>query len=147
MSEFVYVSAASAWEAEIKQALGKLVFVDDVAEMINANGFIELPVSVQRAACGGTAIARAIAQAISRAISPRPVRPDAGCASAGGGVHTCNSRSRSGSVWRTDPRREYVIRTRQRALRSPHDSLDESYSPFRQIAPEVSDHHGEVSLH
>lgn len=49
-SEFVYVSAASAWEAEIKQALGKLVFADDVQEMISANGFIELPVSVRHAA-------------------------------------------------------------------------------------------------
>ena len=49
-SDLIYVSAASAWEAEIKQALGKLVFADDVEEMIDANGFVELPVSVRHAA-------------------------------------------------------------------------------------------------
>ncbi len=45
----VYVSAASAWEAEIKRALGKLAFAGDVDEMIRANGFIELPVEVRHA--------------------------------------------------------------------------------------------------
>lgn len=45
----VYVSAASAWEAEIKRALGKLAFEGDVDDMIHANGFIELPVEVRHA--------------------------------------------------------------------------------------------------
>lgn len=48
-SESVYVSAASAWEAEIKRALGKLTFSGDVGEMIVANSFIELPVHVRHA--------------------------------------------------------------------------------------------------
>ena len=47
--ESVYVSAASAWEAEIKRALGKLAFEGDVDDMIRANGFIELPVDVRHA--------------------------------------------------------------------------------------------------
>lgn len=47
--EQVYVSAASAWEAEIKRALGRLVIPGDVGEMIAANGFLELPVTVQHA--------------------------------------------------------------------------------------------------
>ncbi len=48
-SEAVYVSAASAWEAEIKRGLGKLTFTGDVEDMINANGFIELPVTSRHA--------------------------------------------------------------------------------------------------
>lgn len=48
-SNAVYVSAASAWEAEIKRALGKLTFAGDVEDMIRANGFIELPVNVSHA--------------------------------------------------------------------------------------------------
>ena len=47
--EAVYVSAASAWEAEIKRAFGKLAFAGDVDEMVRANGFIELPVEVKHA--------------------------------------------------------------------------------------------------
>jgi PIN domain nuclease of toxin-antitoxin system len=49
-SESVYVSAASAWEAEIKKALGKLAFGGEVQDMIDANTFIELPVTVRHAA-------------------------------------------------------------------------------------------------
>lgn len=48
-SQTVYVSAASAWEAEIKRALGKLTFAGDVGDMITANSFIELPVRVRHA--------------------------------------------------------------------------------------------------
>ncbi len=53
-SDLVYVSAVSAWEMEIKRALGKLRFTGDVGEMIAANGFVELPVTVQHAATMGS---------------------------------------------------------------------------------------------
>lgn len=53
-SESVYVSAASAWEAEIKRALGKLTFSGDVDEMIIANSFIELPVHVRHTSALGS---------------------------------------------------------------------------------------------
>lgn len=48
-SDTVYVSAASAWEAEIKRARGRLVYTGDVGDMISANGFTELPVRVEYA--------------------------------------------------------------------------------------------------
>lgn len=48
-ADVVYVSAASAWEAEIKRAQGNLVFAGDFNDMIRANNFAELPVSVQHA--------------------------------------------------------------------------------------------------
>lgn len=48
-SDAVYVSAASAWEAEIKRALGKLIFAGDFDDMIRANDFAELSVSVRHA--------------------------------------------------------------------------------------------------
>lgn len=48
-ADVVYVSSASAWEAEIKRARGKLVFAGDFNDMIRANHFAELPVSVQHA--------------------------------------------------------------------------------------------------
>lgn len=48
-SDTVYVSAASTWEAEIERALGKLSYRGDVGDMISANSFIELAVSVRHA--------------------------------------------------------------------------------------------------
>ncbi|HEY5087095.1 MAG TPA: type II toxin-antitoxin system VapC family toxin, partial [Gemmatimonadaceae bacterium] len=48
-SDEVYVSAASAWEAEIKRAVGKLTFTGDFDDMIRANYFAELAVSVRHA--------------------------------------------------------------------------------------------------
>ena len=48
-SEAVYVSAVSAWEMEIKRALGKLTFAGDADDMIRANGFVELPLQVRHA--------------------------------------------------------------------------------------------------
>lgn len=42
----VHVSAASLWEASIKEALGRLdLGGSDLAEEIAANGFVELPVT------------------------------------------------------------------------------------------------------
>lgn len=42
----VAVSAASAWEIAIKRALGKLVTPDDLEAQIEANGFVELAVTI-----------------------------------------------------------------------------------------------------
>jgi PIN domain nuclease of toxin-antitoxin system len=48
-SEVVYVSAASAWEAELKRGVGKLIFAGDFDDMVKANGFTELHVSIRHA--------------------------------------------------------------------------------------------------
>jgi PIN domain nuclease of toxin-antitoxin system len=46
----VHVSAASIWEASIKESLGRLELGgSNLAEEIAANGFIELPVSANHA--------------------------------------------------------------------------------------------------
>jgi PIN domain nuclease of toxin-antitoxin system len=46
----VHVSAASLWEASIKEALGRLELAgSDLAEEISANGFVELPVRAAHA--------------------------------------------------------------------------------------------------
>lgn len=50
---FVAVSAASAWEIGIKQAIGKLRGPDDLAAELTANGFTELPVTVAHALAAG----------------------------------------------------------------------------------------------
>lgn len=49
-AEVVYVSAATAWEAEIKRALGKLTFPAPFADVLTLNSFVELPVTVRHAA-------------------------------------------------------------------------------------------------
>jgi len=49
----VHVSAATVWEATIKQAAGKLTIPDDLVDAVPANGFEPLPISLahgQRAA-------------------------------------------------------------------------------------------------
>lgn len=46
----VYVSAASAWEIEIKRALGKLRAPDDLEAQLAAARLEELPVRIQHAA-------------------------------------------------------------------------------------------------
>jgi PIN domain nuclease of toxin-antitoxin system len=46
----VYVSAASAWEAEIKRSLGKLAFPQSFAHILEFNNFTELPVTLAHAA-------------------------------------------------------------------------------------------------
>jgi PIN domain nuclease of toxin-antitoxin system len=45
-SNRVYVSAAVAWEIAIKKSLGKLEAPDDLEEMIDANRFTPLPVTI-----------------------------------------------------------------------------------------------------
>jgi PIN domain nuclease of toxin-antitoxin system len=40
----VFVSSASAWEIEIKRALGKVAGTRTIAEAVAASGFTELPV-------------------------------------------------------------------------------------------------------
>jgi PIN domain nuclease of toxin-antitoxin system len=45
----VYVSAAVAWEIAIKRALGKLDAPDNLAEVIAANGFQPLSISIAHA--------------------------------------------------------------------------------------------------
>ena len=45
----IYVSAAVAWEIAIKKSLGKLEAPDDLDEMIDANRFSALPVTIAHA--------------------------------------------------------------------------------------------------
>jgi PIN domain nuclease of toxin-antitoxin system len=45
----VYVSAATVWEAGIKQALGKLRGADDLPARIRAQGLDELPIELEHA--------------------------------------------------------------------------------------------------
>jgi PIN domain nuclease of toxin-antitoxin system len=52
-AEFVAVSAASAWEIGIKQAIGKLTGPDDLSAELATNGFTELPVTVAHALAAG----------------------------------------------------------------------------------------------
>ena len=49
-AEEVYVSAASAWEIAIKQALGKLQTTRQPAEAVADGGFSPLPVTFEHAA-------------------------------------------------------------------------------------------------
>jgi PIN domain nuclease of toxin-antitoxin system len=50
----VYVSAASAWEVAIKEALGKLrLGKEDLETEIAANGFLELPIRTRHALIAG----------------------------------------------------------------------------------------------
>jgi len=50
----VYVSAASAWEISIKQALGKLTVPSDVSAQITADAFEFLPISVAHGFAAGS---------------------------------------------------------------------------------------------
>ena len=52
-AETVMVSAASAWEISIKQAVGKLTGPDDLAGELVANAFTPLPVTVEHALAAG----------------------------------------------------------------------------------------------
>jgi PIN domain nuclease of toxin-antitoxin system len=45
----VYVSAAVAWEIAIKKALGKLDAPDDLEDVIAANRFLSLPITIPHA--------------------------------------------------------------------------------------------------
>lgn len=48
-AEHVVVSAASAWEIGIKQAIGRLTGPRDLVEEISGNGFVALDISVRHA--------------------------------------------------------------------------------------------------
>jgi PIN domain nuclease of toxin-antitoxin system len=48
-ADLVWVSAASGWEAAIKQGLGKLDLAGSFAEMVAASDFRELPVTLRHA--------------------------------------------------------------------------------------------------
>lgn len=52
-AEDVFVSAASAWEIEIKRALGKLDAPRDVAGAITASGFQALGIEIEHAIAAG----------------------------------------------------------------------------------------------
>jgi PIN domain nuclease of toxin-antitoxin system len=49
----VFVSAASAWEIAIKRSLGKLKAPADLASLVKANRFTELPVKLRHAESAG----------------------------------------------------------------------------------------------
>ena len=49
----VYVSAASAWEAAIKAALGRLTLPAPFHEGVSASGFDELPITIAHAEAAG----------------------------------------------------------------------------------------------
>lgn len=48
-ADAVYLSAASAWELEIKRAMGKLRFDGQVGSLMSRGGVLELPVTVHHA--------------------------------------------------------------------------------------------------
>jgi PIN domain nuclease of toxin-antitoxin system len=50
----VFVSAATAWEMSIKQALGKLQAPDDLADALTANRFHPLPITINHATAAGS---------------------------------------------------------------------------------------------
>ncbi len=45
----IHFSAASVWEAEIKTAIGKLAVGDDLLGALEADGFLELPMTARHA--------------------------------------------------------------------------------------------------
>jgi PIN domain nuclease of toxin-antitoxin system len=49
----IFVSSASAWEISIKRALGKLKAPTDLEKALEANRFLQLPISVQHAMVAG----------------------------------------------------------------------------------------------
>lgn len=49
----VFVSAASAWEIVIKQALGKLDAPSDLVRQIELNRFVPLPITISHAYAAG----------------------------------------------------------------------------------------------
>ena len=49
----VFVSAATAWEITVKQALGKLTTPDDLASVVASGGFEALPISFDHAVTAG----------------------------------------------------------------------------------------------
>ena len=52
-ADLVFVSAATAWEAAIKSALGRLTYPDTIEAGVEASGFSELPITVAHAERAG----------------------------------------------------------------------------------------------
>ena len=48
-ADVVFVSAATAWEAAIKAALGRLRYPDTIEKGVEASGFEKLPISLEHA--------------------------------------------------------------------------------------------------
>jgi PIN domain nuclease of toxin-antitoxin system len=48
-SNLVYISAAVAWEIAIKKAIGKLDAPDDLEDVMEANRFLPLPITISHA--------------------------------------------------------------------------------------------------
>jgi PIN domain nuclease of toxin-antitoxin system len=53
-AEIVWISAASGWEAAIKQALGKLRMEESFASMVRDSEFDELPITLEHAERAGS---------------------------------------------------------------------------------------------
>jgi PIN domain nuclease of toxin-antitoxin system len=53
-STAVYVSAATAWEISIKKARGKLEAPDDLEDVLRANRFEPLPITMTHACAAGS---------------------------------------------------------------------------------------------
>ena len=69
----IFVSAITGWEIAVKRAKGRMTAPDHLSEMIEERGFNHLPLTLSPRRAGGT----------SPDASPGPVRPAAGCPSAG----------------------------------------------------------------
>ena len=52
-ADLVFVSAASAWEAAIKLALGRLTLPESFSHGVDASGFERLPIAFEHAATAG----------------------------------------------------------------------------------------------
>ena len=52
-ADVVFVSAASAWEAAIKLALGRLAYPDSIEAGVEASGFTKLPITLAHAERAG----------------------------------------------------------------------------------------------
>lgn len=52
-ANLVAVSAVSAWEISIKQALGQLAAPDDLAHQVQAGGFTPLPITIAHGIAAG----------------------------------------------------------------------------------------------
>jgi len=49
----VYVSAISSWEISIKKAIGKLMAPDNISQIVEQKGFIELPIHLSHGDAAG----------------------------------------------------------------------------------------------
>jgi PIN domain nuclease of toxin-antitoxin system len=54
IADVVWISAASGWEAAIKQALGKLRIEESFASMVRDSQFDELPITLEHAERAGS---------------------------------------------------------------------------------------------